>query len=40
MAELYFPYGRALIELAISQNSVLGKEQEEKQAGAADKGVH
>jgi HAT1-interacting factor 1 len=28
MADVYFAYGKALLENAIAQNSVLGKEQE------------
>ena len=29
MADIYFAYGKALLENAIAQNSVLGKEQQE-----------
>jgi HAT1-interacting factor 1 len=32
MADVYFAYGKALLENAIAQNSVLGKEKE----GAAE----
>jgi HAT1-interacting factor 1 len=35
MAEIYFAYGKALLENAIAQNSVLGKEQE---AAATEEG--
>ena len=37
-ADLYFAYGKALLENAISQSSVLGKDQTED-ALAADKGA-
>jgi HAT1-interacting factor 1 len=33
MADVYFAYGKALLENAIAQNSVLGKEEKE---GAAE----
>jgi HAT1-interacting factor 1 len=35
MADVYFAYGRALLENAIAQNSVLGKEQQQQQEGGA-----
>jgi len=35
MAEIYFAYGKALLENAIVQNSVLGKDRE---GGAAEEG--
>jgi len=38
MADLYFAYGKALLENAIAQNSVLGKEQPEDAQGG-DKGA-
>jgi HAT1-interacting factor 1 len=31
MADVYFAYGRALLENAIAQSSVLGKEQQQQQ---------
>jgi HAT1-interacting factor 1 len=31
MADVYFAYGKALLENAIAQNSVLGKEQQQQQ---------
>ncbi|KAI9433529.1 hypothetical protein H4582DRAFT_1882732 [Lactarius indigo] len=34
MADVYFAYGKALLENAIVQNSVLGKEQQQQQDGA------
>ena len=37
-ADLYFSYGRALLENAIVQNSVLGKEQREDVAQEDSKG--
>ena len=37
MADVYFAYGKALLENAIVQNSVLGKEQQE--GGAAEEGT-
>lgn len=37
-ADLYFAYGKALLENAIAQTSVLGKDQAE-QTPAGDKGV-
>jgi len=36
MAEIYFAYGKALLENAIAQNSVLGKEQEGGAAAAEE----
>ena len=33
MADVYFAYGSALLENAIAQNSVLGKEQQQQQEG-------
>jgi hypothetical protein len=36
-ADLYFAYGKALLENAISQASVLGKEQQEDDGEALDK---
>lgn len=38
MADLYFAYGKALLENAVSQSSVLGKEQAEDPLGH-DKGT-
>ena len=38
-ADLYFSYGRALLENAIVQNSVLGKEQREDVAQEDNKGI-
>jgi HAT1-interacting factor 1 len=38
MADVYFAYGKALLENAIVQNSVLGKEQEGG-AAAAEEGM-
>jgi HAT1-interacting factor 1 len=35
MADVYFAYGKALLENAIAQNSVLGKEREGGDAAAA-----
>ena len=35
MADIYFAYGRALLENAIAQSSVLGKEQQQQQEGGA-----
>ena len=35
MADVYFAYGRALLENAIVQSSVLGKEQQQQQEGGA-----
>jgi HAT1-interacting factor 1 len=35
MADVYFAYGRALLENAIAQSSVLGKEQQQQQEGGA-----
>ncbi|KAI9448771.1 hypothetical protein BJY52DRAFT_303650 [Lactarius psammicola] len=35
MADVYFAYGKALLENAIAQNSVLGKEQQQQQDGTA-----
>ena len=35
MADVYFAYGKALLENAIAQNSVLGKEQQQQQEGGA-----
>lgn len=34
MADVYFAYGKALLENAIAQNSVLGKEQQQEGAVA------
>lgn len=39
MADLYFAYGKALLENAISQSSVLGKEQAEDAVRAAAGGT-
>ena len=40
MADIYFAYGKALLENAIAQNSVLGKEQQQQQEdGAAAEGT-
>jgi hypothetical protein len=39
MADLYFAYGKALLENAIAQNSVLGKEQQQQQDGAVAEGT-
>jgi HAT1-interacting factor 1 len=36
MAETYFAYGKALLENAIAQNSVLGKEREGGAAAAEE----
>jgi HAT1-interacting factor 1 len=36
MADVYFAYGKALLENAISQNSVLGKEQQQQEEGGAE----
>jgi HAT1-interacting factor 1 len=35
MADVYFAYGKALLENAIAQNSVLGKEQQQKEEDGA-----
>jgi HAT1-interacting factor 1 len=35
MADVYFAYGKALLENAIAQNSVLGKEQQQQQEDGA-----
>ena len=35
MADVYFAYGRALLENAVAQSSVLGKEQQQQQEGGA-----
>ena len=37
MADVYFAYGKALLENAIAQNSVLGKEQQQEQEEGARK---
>ncbi len=37
-ADLYFSYGKALLENAISQSAVLGKEQAEEELGDTDAG--
>jgi HAT1-interacting factor 1 len=39
MADVYFAYGRALLENAIAQSSVLGKEQQQQQEGGAAEGT-
>ena len=36
MADVYFAYGKALLENAIAQNSVLGKEQQQQQQEEAE----
>jgi len=38
-ADLYFAYGRALLENAISQSSVLGKEQTEEVVQDSTRGI-
>ncbi|KAJ3926199.1 MAG: hypothetical protein NXY57DRAFT_948380 [Lentinula lateritia] len=38
IADLYFAYGKSLLENAISQNSVLGKDQPEEEGAEDDKG--
>ncbi len=43
MADVYFAYGKALLENAIAQNSVLGKEQQQQQqqeGGTAAEGMN
>lgn len=40
IADLYFAYGRALLENAIVQNSVLGKEQTEESIEEQNKGTY
>ena len=35
MADVYFAYGKALLENAIAQNSVLGKEQQQQKEDGA-----
>jgi len=43
MADVYFAYGKALLENAVAQSSVLGKEQQQQQEGggaaAAEEGM-
>jgi HAT1-interacting factor 1 len=36
MADVYFAYGKALLENAIAQSSVLGKEQQQDGAAAVE----
>ncbi|KAH9006707.1 hypothetical protein EDB83DRAFT_2462851 [Lactarius deliciosus] len=36
MADVYFAYGKALLENAVVQNSVLGKDQQQQQDGAVE----
>lgn len=38
MADVYFAYGKALLENAITQTSVLGKDQTEEAISGKDKG--
>ncbi len=39
MADVYFAYGKALLENAVVQNSVLGKEQQQQQDGTVEEGA-
>jgi HAT1-interacting factor 1 len=36
MADVYFAYGRALLDNAVAQSSVLGKEQQQQEEGGAE----